>query len=111
MDRKADFSSSLRGGGVLLALNSQLSSKIVNTGVVSLEHIVIRFSFQSTLFILCLFYIPPNSNLKTFSDVCKIIKNVSVSYPSAIVCILGDFNVSYLTWCWNDDDTQHCVSN
>lgn len=108
-DRNASSSVSVRGGGVLVAVKQNLKCSIINSNITSVEHILIKLTLRSNVLIIGLFYIPPRSDHNFYRSVCSILENVSVVHPTATLCILGDFNLPFVTWSDNVDDVQLCV--
>lgn len=91
-----------RGGGVLLAVRTDISSKLIVLPVADLdvEQICVQVNFinkRSIYFIVS--YIPPNSSLDLYE---KHLKNINfivenLNFDNEIV-VLGDFNLGNILW-------------
>lgn len=60
-DRDVSTSNSLRGGGVLIAVNSNLKSDLISSISCLIDHLFVRIQACSLVNIIGVFYIPPNS--------------------------------------------------
>lgn len=87
-----------RGGGVLIAARKILNCSLLATILATVEHIFIKLSINSTLFIFGCFYILPCSEVNKYSDMCRIIESIACSYSNVKLCIFGDFNLPFLNW-------------
>lgn len=108
-DRSITTSCHTRGGGVLLSVLSTLHSTVVHTNVYTIEHVFVKFNFYSHLYIIGVFYIPPNSTIHTYRLICKIIEDVVAQYPTSFISVFGDFNLSNVKWKPFPDDGPLCT--
>lgn len=108
-EKNTQTSVHLRGGGVLVACDSKLNAILLKTDEPTIEHIFIKFVYKSTTYVLGTFYIPPNSNIITYINACKLIGNISNSFPTATLCIVGDFNMPFVSWKTVFDGGPSCV--
>ena len=79
----------LRGGGVMLAVNNTLPSKILPSPY-NLELVAVKI-YSKYSFILCLIYNPPNSDLSYFFNLLDYLNNL-LALNNKII-LLGDFNL------------------
>lgn len=105
-DRCVDSSVSERCGGVLLAVKTLYNASQINLDDTSIEHLLVEFNVGSTLIIAGLFYVSPNSNFNIYFTFCSIVEEISIRYPSALICLHGDFNMPFISWVRDHDDCQ-----
>ncbi|XP_043471434.1 uncharacterized protein LOC122507201 [Leptopilina heterotoma] len=67
-DRSSLTSSSLRGGGVLIAVNNDFPSVLIPTRCSTIEMVFIRVKVFGVWHIFGAVYIPPNSNVNVYND-------------------------------------------
>ena len=82
-----------RGGGVLIALNYYVPSKLL-TSPLGVEVLIIDMQCKPTL-TFCVVYIPPNSNSSHHNELLEFLNNYA-STPNTF--ILGDFNYPDISW-------------
>jgi len=75
-----------RGGGVLLAINSNLPSRQIP----SPENLCVSVSLSNTDVTFCMVYAPPNAAAIYYSDLSNYLTTIAVS-PNPVF-IVGDFN-------------------
>lgn len=97
-DRSPRNSVHSRGGGVLIAVNCQLKSKILNVNINYVEQVLVQLHLGSNLFILSCAYIPPNSPLTLYENYFSALNELYLSYPNSNLILLGDFNLPSLDW-------------
>lgn len=86
-----------RGGGVLLAISSDISSSSVHVHT-NLEMIwaVVTLSHQNVVIGVC--YRPPSPSPTFSSELQDAINVVSTRFPTSPLLLLGDFNFPNITW-------------
>lgn len=124
LDRDSKTTGCERGGGVLIAIRSEISSSEFNhprsdpTSPSTVEELWVSVQIQhsnvgpttsnstsSSLHIICT-YIPHGScHNERLSDLCDRVTEVTNSRPSDTFLILGDFNVSNADWFFDDELT------
>lgn len=97
-DRSPHNSVYSRGGGVLIAINCQLNSKILNVNINCVEHVFVQLNLGSNMFILSCAYIPPNSPITLYENYFSALNELCLSYPNSNLITLGDFNLPSLDW-------------
>lgn len=108
-DRNAHTSDFLRGGGVLIACYPLLRASRVTNSILTIEYAFVKFISNSITYIVGTFYIPPNSKLNIYLNVCTVLEDLYISHPSAVFCIMGDFNLPNVTWKAELSDEPSCV--
>lgn len=102
-DRKYDVLACSRGGGVLVALKSGLSSYLICGGSnPNFEDVWVRVSFECAVIIIGIIYIPPNSQLSVFEDLVSTMENIRRNYKNAKLMVIGDFNLPNVEWVMED---------
>jgi len=61
-DRNSNSSSSTRGGGVLIAVKSNLNASLILKNCIHVEQVFIALTFLKTKFLIGAVYLPPNSS-------------------------------------------------
>lgn len=112
-DRSSATSDLQRGGGTLIAVKSSLFSAPVHlAGSESLEQVVVKISLAHKSVYVCGIYLRPNSDTGKFvahSDcVHQIVQNAA---SNDSIVILGDYNLSRLSWSYDDDVEGYLPSN
>lgn len=118
-DRETSSStSSVRGGGVLIAVSNQLRSNRILAWESDCEDLWVSITVASSKpgvraskINVCAVYMPPpvtNESLRIFTD--KATSNLEACHDDHCCLILGDFNMSSISWLINpNDDTENCV--
>lgn len=101
-DRESSSSVKREGGGVLIAINKHFNILHKRSWQTDAEDLWISFSLtenSNTKFNLGLIYLPPDISQDLFSRCVNNCKNVCLSSHSQTQnLILGDFNLSSITW-------------
>lgn len=97
-DRDSITSFKSRGGGVLVAIKSILSSRILPTTHDDIEAIFVLVYVGTDNIILSSVYFPPNSDISLYEKYCEDLENVSDLYPDADLICCGDFNLPGVCW-------------
>lgn len=92
-DRNIHTSNLSRGGGVLIAVNNKLSSKLINITSKNLEIVFILIKTDRNNIIISSVYIPNRSTIGIFEEYFNIVNNIRYDYPSSDLILLGDFNI------------------
>ena len=82
-----------RGGGVMLAINNNISSSLVHSPT-HLELLTVTLNYTKVITI-CLLYIPPNPDPKYISDLTEYLN--SLRHTENLI-ILGDLNLPDVNW-------------
>lgn len=94
MDRSHKTSTKSRGGGVLIAVNKSINSKLIKHKNYDVEQIFVLLSGKSCKTIIGSVYIPPNSDLSIYKNHCEDVEYVITKYPAHKIIICGDYNLS-----------------
>lgn len=92
-DRCSSTSNCLRGGGVLIGVRKNINAYPVQVTQLDVEHIFVRFSFESTSIILGGVYIPPLSSPQNYEYHTTAVESLLYQYPDHIFIICGDYNL------------------
>jgi len=83
-----------RGGGVLLAVNSNLNcTRIPVKNVPCIEQVFVSLKFNDSLLLLGCVYIPPNTHSDTYYEHCEVVENIIANHSFDNILIIGDFNL------------------
>ncbi|KAL4084485.1 hypothetical protein QTP88_028298 [Uroleucon formosanum] len=98
LDRNSATSNFSRGGGVLMAIRSNLSPFLININSCNIEQIIVAAKIFSKLFIFGSVYLPPSIPLQSYEcHVSSVDEIMSIhSLPSFI--LLGDYNLPNIVW-------------
>ncbi|XP_031332835.1 uncharacterized protein LOC116163124 [Photinus pyralis] len=107
-DRNILTSNLKRGGGVLIAVNKTLMSKLISTTVDNVEHIFVLVMFLGKCYIIGNVYIPPNSHSDVYDLHCTATENVLNRYPDHVLILCGDYNLPNIKWI-NDQYGLHAT--
>jgi len=92
------------GGGVLIAVNKNISSQALETPA-SLECVAVQLEVFSETTIIVSIYIPPRASLETYSAFTDFVCNLMSKFDkeSTKFIIIGDFNLPNITWVPDDE--------
>lgn len=97
-DTNINTSNLSRGVGVLIAINKNLNSKLIDTSTMNVEQIFIELIFNGLMNIICVVYIPPNSDLLVYLNHLFVVESLYYSNLHYQFIICGDYNVPSLSW-------------
>lgn len=87
-----------KGGGVLVAINKQISAQDI-TPESSLEQLFIKINFSNNnKFILCANYFQPNSSEQLFNDHARFIEEMHTKHKEYEFIFAGDYNLPNIRW-------------
>lgn len=96
-----------RGGGVLIAVKTLLSSQRITVYDSDQNEIVcVRFCFNRQSFYVCCLYVPPGSNSDVYGSYTAALLRFleSVSNSDSKILIIGDFNLRSESWIVDSDN-------
>lgn len=96
-----------KGGGVLIAIKSNLNSSLVSIADCDqLEILCVKVKFSNkNVFIVCC-YIPPNSNIDIYSQYNNAINGINEKIcDTDEIMLFGDFNLPNLRWIKHDEES------
>lgn len=106
-DRQYNLSHTLRGGGVLMAIRSDLLAFRLTDAECNLEFledIWLKIVLPDKVMYICTVYISPHANSNHYNSFFnKIKENISNFGSSSKILILGDFNLPHINW-YNSND-------
>ena len=82
-----------RGGGVLLAVQDNIVSKVLPSPT-NIEMLTVEVELPQTL-VLCIVYLPPNSNVSLIQSLSSYLYQFQ---QSSNIVLLGDFNLPDIDW-------------
>lgn len=97
-DRNNITSNCSRGGGVLIAIRKDFSSKLISVPISNVEHVVVQATIGSINILIGGVYIRPNSTLLTYEQYMSTVENFILQFPNQTYIFLGDFNLPYINW-------------
>lgn len=97
-DRSSLSSTSERGGGVLIAVRSDVPSFLLPTTVKSVEQLFVRFSLNSIHFILGCVYLPPHCSIDLYHAHLSTVDTLVLQYPTHTFVLCGDYNLPLISW-------------
>ncbi|XP_055605590.1 uncharacterized protein LOC129753768 [Uranotaenia lowii] len=99
-DRSNANSRRSRGGGVLIAVSTKLSSSIENLNIDSIENLWVKISYDNSSFLIGTAYVPPEkSHDGSVIDLhVDALSAARLRHSACNVILLGDFNQSQLIW-------------
>ena len=108
-DRNEQTSRHARGGGVMIAVKSDLQSTAVCiSGCDQLEQIIVRVVVPNFDIIVCSIYLPPNSELIRYEQHALCVqKLIDLAGDRNVVLVVGDYNLPLLRW--THDETVNCL--
>ncbi|XP_043471602.1 uncharacterized protein LOC122504518 [Leptopilina heterotoma] len=107
-DRNVLTGEGSRGGGVLVAVKRHLNAVLLSTNCKTIEHLFVKIGYFSL--IIGAFYIPPCASLDTFSCLCRTFEDLLIPESQNPVCIVGDFNVPFISWNNNNKNEPSCTA-
>lgn len=107
-DRDYNATKTSRGGGVLIAVHTSISSEAVDVDTTSSTEIVFaKLSFFSKVIFLCSLYIPPSSVDDAYHNIFNAVLQVSeMQNENDNILIFGDFNKPNLNFISDEDNLK-----
>ncbi|XP_058449154.1 uncharacterized protein LOC131429124 [Malaya genurostris] len=104
-DRNNLTSQYLHGGGVLIGIKKGIKSSTVYVhGADRLEQIAVRVTCESTTFVICAIYLPPNTDLSLYEQHVFCVNELYNKFGDRDrVVVLGDYNLSLLRWSLDEE--------
>lgn len=96
-DRLADTSPFSRGGGVLVAVSNNIQS-IGLPSSPNIEDVFVLLGSGKNIVIMGAVYFPPRSPSDVYQSFSSDLDLLVEKYPSAFICLLGDFNLPRCRW-------------
>lgn len=100
-DRNVD-SNCKRGGGVLIAIKNNLSSRMIEPIYSGIEQLFVEVKLPNEVIILGTIYIPPktsaDASTETYLSFGNELLDLRSKYPNARILVAGDFNLPTLNW-------------
>lgn len=102
-DRSGATSQKMRGGGVLIAVSSNLKSVKVNLCNDVIEQTFVEVKVGKKSYIVGGVYIPPNSAIEKYEQHSLSVLDARDRYPSSSFLVFGDFNLPNARWILDED--------
>lgn len=99
MDRNSKTSAKKRGGGVAIAISKSLSSSKISTKNPFIEQLFVNVKTSSGKIIVGCAYLPPNSDVQSYSNHCDEVESICAKYPNTKLLLVGDYNLPHYDWC------------
>lgn len=97
-DRSSLSSASERGGGVLIAVRSDIPSFLLPTPDKSVEQLFVRFSLNSIHFLIGCVYLPPLCSIDLYHAHLTTVDTLFLQYPTHTFVLCGDYNLPLISW-------------
>jgi hypothetical protein len=97
-DRNSLTSNFCRGGGVLIAIRTDIVCTALPSIVNNIEHLFVKFCISNTTFVICSVYFPPNSPISIYESFLSAVQSILLLHPNCTFIFCGDFNLSDITW-------------
>ena len=97
-DRNSYSSSSTRGGGVLIAVKSNLNASLIVNNCLNVEQVFIALTFLKTKFLIGAVYLPPNSSADVYEQHAHTVEQLVSVYSPCSTIICGDYNMPGTVW-------------
>jgi hypothetical protein len=108
-DRNNITSNCLRGGGVLIGIRKDLSSKLISVPISNVEHVGAQATISSLNILIGSVYIHPNSTLLTYEQYISSVEINILQFSNHTYIFLVDFNLPDINWA-NDAHGLHYSS-
>lgn len=83
-----------RGGGILLAIKSNLNCVRVPVNNISgIEQVFVSLKFNGINLLIGCIYILPNTHSDIYYEHCEVVANIVINYSIDNILIIGDFNL------------------
>jgi hypothetical protein len=102
LDRNSATSIFSQGGGVLIAIRSNLSPSLININTHNVEQIFVAANISSRRFIFCAIYLPPYYPLQLYESHVSVVDEViSLHSPHSFI-LVGDYNLPNIDWSFDN---------
>jgi len=101
-DRSSLSSSFSIGGGALIAIRNYVVSNLICNPTTNVEHVFVKFSYNSTNYLVCSVYFPPNCLILDTEAFMSTVQSVLLLHPDFVFIFCCDFNFPDVKWS-NDD--------
>ena len=98
LDRNPNNSFHSRGGGVLIAVNSEIISNPVFSINSNVEHLFALLSVHSSSILIGATYLPPSSPTTVIESHLSTIDHLLITLKPDVVFLLGDYNMPNVSW-------------
>lgn len=102
LDRNSSTNAGSRGGGVLVAIRSNLKASLITTDINCIEQLFIILSYNSMRFLIGAVYLPPLSLANDFELHASCVEKLVDVYTPDNVLLCGDYNIPDVTWSFDD---------
>jgi len=97
-DRSSITSVHNRGGGVLIAVQNDVSSQFLKVTAVTLNSYLLKFVIMQLLISCLSVYFPPKSSVDSYKFFISTLENLMTTYPDCSFILSGDFNLPGIYW-------------
>jgi len=98
LDSNHNNSTSIRGGGVLIAIKNTRSFQPISLTVSNVEQLFVLLSLDSCHLLVGSVYLPPRSPLSVVDSHTASIEHIISSYKPNSLVICGDYNLPNINW-------------
>lgn len=101
------------GGGVVTFIRNTFECSIIQHSCKTIiEHIISRIKLGSSFVLLLNIYLPPYRTRNIMiNEFQRILNKLHKDYPNDEIIVVGDFNLTNLTWQFNDIDIGYLTCN
>lgn len=98
LDRNFINSSHSRGGGVLIAVKSAITSSSITLNNSNVEHVFVLLSIDHSSLLIGSTYLPPLSSILVIESHLSVIEQLLLNHKPDVVLLLGDYNIPGVSW-------------
>lgn len=102
LDRNPFNSSHSRGGGVLIAVKSTVTTSPVILNLSDVEQVFAILSLNSTTFLIGSIYLPPLSSPSVIELHFSTLDHLLTTYKPNSIIIFGDYNLPGVSWSFDE---------
>lgn len=110
-DKNTNTSAFTRGGGVLIAVNKKLFSRLFCISIHNLEQVFVLVNLGNKCIIIGVIYMPVRSNKQLFLNHFSTIENLLLENTNSNFILLEDYNLPFATFCDSENFFNEQIFN